>query len=120
MSNPFYAYCVGIGTGKESATLEAQLEMVPMLSQLGYAGMAYVGLNGATEMLDALEKSGLKLLAVYTPLTVDEGGCRLRPSTQGTYPEAEGPRNHRLARSQQPNVQAVVDRGRREGGGPVA
>ena len=71
LPNPFYAYCVGIGTGKENASLEAQLELPAMLSELGYAGMAYVGLNGAEEMLQALEKQSQKLFAVYTPLVVD-------------------------------------------------
>jgi sugar phosphate isomerase/epimerase len=89
-SNPFYAYCVGIGTGKETATLEAQLEMVPMLSELGYAGMAYVGLNGATEMLQALEESGRKLLAVYTPLGVDDGDPGYDPQLKELIPQLKG------------------------------
>ena len=73
LPNPFFAYCVGIGTTKEAATLKAQLELPPMLAELGYSGMAYVGLNGATDMLQALEKHGQKLWAVYTPLAVDPG-----------------------------------------------
>ena len=56
MPNPFFAYCVGIGVDKESAALSAQKELAPMLADLGYAGMAYVGLDGVIEMRDALEK----------------------------------------------------------------
>ena len=56
LPNPFYAYCVGIGTDQESATLEAQLKLAPMLAELGYAGMAHVGLKGTEEMLEALEE----------------------------------------------------------------
>ena len=73
LPNPFYAYCVGIGTDKESGTLKAQLELAPMLAELGYSGMAHVGLGGAMELLQALEKHNQKLLAVYTDLVVDPG-----------------------------------------------
>jgi len=90
LPNPFFAYCVGIGTGKENATLEAQLELPPMLAELGYAGMAYVGLNGATEMLQALEKNGQKMLAVYTPLVVDPGDRGYDPQLKELIPKLKG------------------------------
>lgn len=90
LPNPFYAYCVGIGTGKENATLEAQLKLVPMLSELGYDGMAYVGLSGATEMLHALEQKGQKLLAVYTPLVVDAGDRGYDPQLKELIPQLKG------------------------------
>jgi sugar phosphate isomerase/epimerase len=90
MPNPFYAYCVGIGVGKESATLPAQLELPPMLAELGYAGMAYVGLNGAPEMLQALEKHGQKLFAVYTPVNVDPGDRGYDPQVMELIPKLAG------------------------------
>ncbi len=90
LPNPFYAYCVGIGTGPEAATLKAQLELVPMLADLGYAGMAYVGLDGATEMLEALEKHGQKLLAVYTPLVVDPDDPGYDPRLDELMPKLKG------------------------------
>ncbi len=90
LPNPFYAYCVGIGTDKESATLKAQLELAPMLAELGYSGMAYVGLNGAMEMLQALEKHNQKLLAVYTDLVVDPGDRGYDPQLKQLIPKLKG------------------------------
>lgn len=90
LPNPFYAYCVGIGTGPESASLKAQLEMPQMLADLGYAGMAYVGLDGATQMLAALEQHGQKLFAVYTPLNVDPGQPGYDPRLKELIPKLKG------------------------------
>jgi sugar phosphate isomerase/epimerase len=90
LPNPFFAYCVGIGTGKENAALQAQLELPKMLADLGYAGMAYVGLEGATEMLAALEQHGQKLLAVYTPLIVDPDQRGYDPRLTELIPKLKG------------------------------
>ena len=90
LPNPFFAYCVGIGVGKETASLQAQLELPKMLSDLGYAGMAYVGLDGSLEMLDALEKQGLKLFAVYTPLNVDPDKPGYDPRLKEIIPKLQG------------------------------
>ena len=70
LPNPFFAYCVGIGTGKEDATLQAQLQLPAMLAEFGYSGMAYVGLNGALDMMKALEQHGQKLTALHTKIHV--------------------------------------------------
>lgn len=90
LPNPFFAYCVGIGTGKEDATLEAQLQLPPILADLGYAGMAYVGLNGAMEMIHALEEHGEKMLAVYTPLVVDPDVPGYDPRLDDLIPKLKG------------------------------
>lgn len=90
IANPFFAYCVGIGTNKEDATLEAQLELPPILAELGYDGMAYVGLDGAMEVLDALEKHGQKLMAVYTPLIVDPDDPGYDPKLKDLIPQLKG------------------------------
>ena len=90
LPNPFFAYCVGIGTGKENSTLEAQLQLPAMLSDLGYDGMAYVGLEGAEEMLEALEKKGQKLIAVYTPLVVDPEVPGYDPALKKLIPKLKG------------------------------
>jgi sugar phosphate isomerase/epimerase len=90
LPNPFYAYCVGIGTDKESGTLKAQLELAPMLAELGYSGMAHVGLSGAMEMLQALEKQNQKLLAVYTDLVVDPGNRGYDPQLEQLIPKLKG------------------------------
>ena len=90
LPNPFFAYCVGIGVGKEAGTLEAQLELPEMLAELGYSGMAYVGLDGATEMLDALKQHGQKLFAVYTPVNVDPDNPGYDPRLKELIPKLKG------------------------------
>ena len=69
--NPFFAYCVGIGTEPSAATLDAQVQLAPMLAELGYDGMALVGIDGAEKLMAALEKHGQKLTAVYSDVNVD-------------------------------------------------
>ena len=88
--NPFFAYCVGIGTTPQDGALQAQLELPAMLAELGYSGMAYVGLDGAGEMLQALEKHGQKLFAVYAPLNVDPGERGYDQRLQEIIPRLKG------------------------------
>ena len=90
LPNPFYAYCVGIGVDKESGTLQAQLRLPAILAELGYSGMAFVGLEGAVEMLQALESRGLRLFAVYTPLNVDAGDPGYDPRLRELIPKLQG------------------------------
>jgi sugar phosphate isomerase/epimerase len=90
LPNPFYAYCVGIGTDAESGTLKAQLELAPMLAELGYAGMAHVGLGGTMELLQTLEKHNQKLFAVYTDLVVDPGDRGYDPQLKQLIPKLKG------------------------------
>jgi sugar phosphate isomerase/epimerase len=90
LPNPFYAYCVGIGTDQQSGTLKAQLELAPMLAELGYAGMAHVGLGGAMELLQTLEERKEKLLAVYTDLIVDPGDRGYDPQLKQLIPKLKG------------------------------
>ncbi len=90
LPNPFFAYCVGIGTSKEDAALQAQLRLPPLLREYGYAGMACVGLQDAAAMLEALEKQGQKLLAVYTPLVVDPDQRGYDPALKELLPKLKG------------------------------
>jgi sugar phosphate isomerase/epimerase len=90
LPNPFFAYCVGIGVDPQSSALPAQLELPKMLAELGYAGMAHVGLNGASEMLAALEQQGQKLFAVYTPLSVDPDDRGYDPALRELIPKLKG------------------------------
>jgi len=90
LPNPFYAYCVGIGTDQQSAALPAQLALAPILADLGYAGMAHVGLHGAMEMIETLEKHNQKLLAVYTDLVVDPGQRGYDPELKRLIPQLQG------------------------------
>ncbi len=90
LPNPFFAYCVGFGVGKEAASLPAQLQLPEMLADLGYAGMAYVGVEGAAEMLEALEKEGQKLFAVYTPVNVAPEEPAYDPRLKDLIPKLKG------------------------------
>ena len=90
LPNPFYAYCVGIGVDKEAGTLEAQLRLPAILADLAYSGMAFVGLDGALEMLGALENRGQRLFAVYTPLSVDAGDRGYDPKLTELIPKLKG------------------------------
>jgi sugar phosphate isomerase/epimerase len=90
MANPFYAYCVGIGTDPQSGSLKAQMELPAMLEELGYSGMAYVGLDGSLELLEALEKHHQRLFAVYTDLVVDPGDRGYDPKLKELIPKLKG------------------------------
>lgn len=90
LPNPFFAYCVGIGVEKELATLPAQKELAPMLAELGYAGMACVGIDGALELAQTLENHGQKLLAAYTPINVDPGDRGFDPKLLELIPKLAG------------------------------
>ncbi len=90
LPNPFFAYCVGIGTDREAAALEAQLQLPPMLRELGYAGMACVGLEHALPMLAALEREGQQLFAAYTPLVVDPNEAGYDPALRELLPKLKG------------------------------
>ena len=114
MPNPFYAYCVGIGTDQESGTLRAQLELAPMLAELGYSGMGYGGLSGSMEMLQALEKHHQKLLAVYTDLIVDPGARGYDPQLKQIIPRLKGHGTIVWLTVSSRRVQAVIH-GRRRG-----
>ena len=103
----------GSAPTRSPPAFKAQLELAPMLAELGYAGMAHVGLDGAIEMLEALEKHNQKLFAVYTDLVVDPGDRGYDPQLKRAHPEAQRARHHRVAGGQQQEVQAVVDRRRR-------
>ena len=88
--NPFFAYCVGIGVEKESAALPAQMQLAPMLAELGYDGMALVGLNGAEPLLAELEKHKQKLMAAYSPLNIDPGQPGYDPKLMALIPKLAG------------------------------
>lgn len=90
LPNPFFAYCVGIGTSPADRSLPSQLKLAPMLAELGYGGMAHVELGGTLEMLAALEKNGQKLFAVYTSLNVDPGNSGYDPKLKEIIPKLKG------------------------------
>ena len=73
-SNPFFAYCVGIGVEPSLASPAAQKELAPLLAETGFDGMALPTLNDAEAQIAELENYKQKLFAVYAPLNVDAGG----------------------------------------------
>ena len=98
--NPFFAYCVGIGVEPSAATLPAQMQLAPMLAELGYDGMALVGLDGAEPLLAELEKHKQKLMAVYSDVNVDPQRPGLRSQAQDAHSQVGGPWHGRVAHRQ--------------------
>jgi sugar phosphate isomerase/epimerase len=88
--NPFFAYCLGIGVEPSFAALPAQMQLAPMLADLGYDGMALVNLDGAEELLAELEKHKQKLVAVYTGLNVDPRDQGYEPRLKSLIPKLAG------------------------------
>jgi sugar phosphate isomerase/epimerase len=89
-SNPFFAYCVGVGVEPTLAAPAAQRELAPMLAELGYDGMALANLNEAEAQLAELEKHKQKLFAVYAPLNVDPSGSGYDPRLKDLIPKLAG------------------------------
>jgi sugar phosphate isomerase/epimerase len=87
---PFFAYCVGIGAEPSAATLPAQMQLAPMLHDLGYDGMALVGLDGAEPLLAELEKHQQKLMAVYTDVSADPHNRGYDPKLKDLIPKLAG------------------------------
>jgi sugar phosphate isomerase/epimerase len=89
-SNPFFAYCVGIGVEPSLATPAAQRELAPMLAELGYDGMALPTIDGAEAQLAELEQHKQRLFAVYAPLNVDPGNRGYDPRLKELIPKLAG------------------------------
>ena len=56
--NPFFAYCVGIGVEPSAATLPAQMQLAPMLKELGYDSMALAGLDAPSRCSRSWRSTG--------------------------------------------------------------
>lgn len=54
-------------------------QRVALLKKLGYDGMEYNGFNGLKEIVDALDRHGLRLFTIYTPVNLDEGQPKYDP-----------------------------------------
>lgn len=69
LTNPFFAFdnCVG----RDNLTPEAQAQM---LKELGYAGLGYTGAESIPEMLEALDKHGLKMFSIYVGAKIGPDG----------------------------------------------
>jgi sugar phosphate isomerase/epimerase len=89
-ATPFFAYCVGVGVEPALNTPAAQQELVPMLAELGYGGMALASLDGTEEQIAALERHKQKLFAVYAPLNVDPDDRGYAPRLKQLIPKLAG------------------------------
>jgi len=73
--NPFFAMDTGTKDAKHR-TAKAQAEM---LEELDYAGIGYSGFGGLSEMVQELDKNGLKLFTVYTGVSIDPDKQKYEP-----------------------------------------
>lgn len=65
--NPFFA----MDTGTKDDKHKTAKEQVQMLKELGYAGIGCTAGEGLGEMLEELDKNGLRLFAVYLGANID-------------------------------------------------
>jgi sugar phosphate isomerase/epimerase len=72
--NPFFA----MDTGTKDATHQTPKAQAEMLKELGYPGIGG-SLDNLAEMLDELDKNGLKLFAVYTGAWLDTDKEKYEP-----------------------------------------
>jgi len=75
LTNPFFA----MDTGTKDANHQTAKAQVEMLKEIGYAGIGYGGLDGLSEMVEELDKNGLKLFSVYTGVWTEPGGGKYEP-----------------------------------------
>ena len=73
--NSFFAMDTGTKDAKHR-TAKAQAEM---LRELGYAGIGYSGFGGLSEMVQELDKNGLKLFTIYTGVSIDPDKQKYEP-----------------------------------------
>lgn len=69
LTNPFFA----MDTGTKDANHQTAKAQVQMLKELGYDGVDFTGVKNIPEMLEELDKAGLKMFAIYLKLHIDPG-----------------------------------------------
>jgi len=74
-ANPFFA----MDTATKDAKHKSAEEQVEMLKGLGYDGIGYTGCKGLAEMLEELDKNGLRLFTVYLDVNIDTGQKKYDP-----------------------------------------
>jgi sugar phosphate isomerase/epimerase len=84
--NPFFALS-NCSQCEKYATPEAQARV---LEELGYAGIGPSGTNGIPEMLEALDKHGLKMVALYVGANLDPDKPKYDPKLPEVIRELEG------------------------------
>ena len=77
-ANPFFA----MDTGTKDAKHKKPEEQVEMLKKLRYDGIGYTGCKGLAEMLEELDKNGLRLFTVYLDVSIDAGRKQYDPKLE--------------------------------------
>lgn len=67
LTNPFFAFKSSM-KGPQYSTPKSQARV---LKELGYAGIEHSGVHGIAEMLEELDKNGLKMFTVYIKVCMD-------------------------------------------------
>lgn len=111
LTNPFFAFDNGTGCGRLAPEVQAK-----MLKELGYAGIGYTGAEGIPEMLEALDKHGLKMFSIYIHSNIGPGGPSYDPHLKEAVRVLKGRDtiiwltvNGRAANAQQQAVQVVTE-----------
>jgi sugar phosphate isomerase/epimerase len=77
-ANPFFA----MDTGTKDAKHQTAKQQVEMLKELGYdgIGIGYNGVKELSEMLEELDKNGLRLFAIYLGVNIDPDQQKYDPT----------------------------------------
>jgi sugar phosphate isomerase/epimerase len=86
LPNPFFVLSNGVQCPKYP-TPEAQARV---LAELGYAGIAPSGVKGVPEMLEALDKQGLELFALYVGANLDPNKPKYDPGLPEVIRQLKG------------------------------
>jgi sugar phosphate isomerase/epimerase len=84
--NPFFA----MDTATKDDKHKTAKEQVEMVKELGYAGIGCTAGKGLTEMQQELDKSGLRLFAVYLGVNIDADQQKYGPELKETIEVLKG------------------------------
>jgi sugar phosphate isomerase/epimerase len=84
--NPFFALCVGTHDPQS----RTPADQAKLLKELGYLGMAHVGLDGVPEVLKAVDQNGLKLFAIYVYVSIDPSKPKYDPRLKEVIVQLNG------------------------------
>jgi len=80
----------GLAIGMHDARFHSPQAKAVLMDELGYAGMAHLGLDDVPETVAALEGLGLKLFAVYTAINLDPDQPPYDPRMDELFRQLEG------------------------------
>ncbi len=85
-ANPFFA----MDTGTKDAKHKKTKKQVEMLKELGYDGIGCTGCKGLAEMLEELDKNGLRIFTLYLEVNIDAGRKKYDPKLKETIELLKG------------------------------